>query len=198
MIKKYFIQLYSDDIGYGPIPNFYTMNFALQYLWFSLYRSEYDWIHITKLPEKIIYWSWDDIKQKADIQFDNLEGKKSFDEEYSVYSKKRWQDMPTLEMTIQNYEAILEKWSNILKTKPNFIILSQDDSGYVDLIGKDELSEKDLIDMKNEHEKYLKYKIAYDKYVKSRPDIVDDLWHGPESSEYEADWQKFYETEDKK
>jgi len=45
--------------------------------------------------------------------------------------------------------------------------------------------------MKTEHEKYLKYKIAYDKYVQSRPDIVDDLWHGPESSEYEADWQKF-------
>ncbi len=52
-------------------------------------------------------------------------------------------------------------------------------------------------DIKIEHEKYLKYKIAYDKYVKSRPDIVDELWHGPESSEYEADWQKFYDPEDK-
>lgn len=59
------------------------------------------------------------------------------------------------------------------------------------MIGKDELSEQDLADMKIEYKRCLKYKIAYDKYIQSRPDIVDELWHGPESSEYEADWQKF-------
>jgi len=100
--------------------------------------------------------------------------------------------MPKLYMKIENYIEIVQKWQEfVLKQKPQYIIVSQDDTGYVDLVGKDELSEQDLADMKIEHEKYLKYKAAYDKYVQSRPDIVDDLWHGPKSSEFEADWQKF-------
>jgi len=195
MIKKYFVQLYSDDIGYGPVPNFYNMNFALQYLWFFLYRSQYDWIRITRLPENILYWSWDNIKQKVtDINFDTHEEKTAFREAYSAYSKKRWDDMPKLEIGLQNHEMILQKWHIIADSKLKYIVISQDDAGYVDLVGKDDLSEQDLADMQHEHEKYLKYKIAYDKYTKSRPDIVDELWHGPESSEYEADWQKFLDA----
>ena len=149
-------------------------------------------IQLASKDKSTLYlYNSDNIKQKADIQFKTLEEKETFDKEYSAYSKTRWHDMPILEITIQNYEKILHQWNNDIEQKPNFIILSQDDSGYVDLIGKDKLSDQDLADMKIEHEKYLKYKVAYDKYVKSRPDIVDDLWHGPESSEYEADWQKF-------
>ena len=45
--------------------------------------------------------------------------------------------------------------------------------------------------MKREDEKYLKYKAAYDKYAQLRSDIFDEFWHGPESSEYESNWQKF-------
>lgn len=191
MIKKYFVQLYSHDIGYGPIPQFYTKNFALQYLWFFLYRSQYDWIHVTQLPEKILFWSSDNVKQQADIQLNTKEELDAFYIAYRAYSSKRWNDMPKLEISLKNYEDILQKWNCILERKPQYIIFYQDGAGYVDLIGKDELSEQDLADMKIEHEKYLKYKIAYNKYTQSRPDIVDELWHGPESSEYEADWQKF-------
>jgi len=168
-----------------------TANFELQNLKFFLETKTPYKLHLTESNNQITLWSSDNIKQQASIQFNTKEKNDALTQAYGEYFKKRWNDMPTLEMSIQNYEEILSKWNNIIDTKPQFIIISQDDTGYVDLVGKDELSEQDLADMKIEHEKYLKYKIAYEKYVQSRPDIVDELWHGPESSEYEADWQKF-------
>ena len=195
-MKKYFIQLYSNDIGYGPIRNFHTKNFELQYLWFFLYRPQYTWIHTSQSNTQHIFWSSDSIKQKADIHFNTPEEKNSFNKAYNQYTDQRWDDMPILTMTLQNYETIVHKWQEVvLKQQPKYIILSQDDAGYVDFVGKDELSEQDLTDMKLEHEKYLKYQTAYDQYIQSRPDIVDELWHGPESSEYEADWQKFLDKQ---
>ena len=148
---------------------------------------------------EVCLWSKWSIKNQAQNEGLSQQEQDAFVEAYDEYSDRRWDDVPKLYMKIENYVEIVEKWQEIvLKQKPNFIILSQDDSGYVDLVGKDELSQQDLADMNVEHEKYLKYKIAYDKYVKSRPDIVDELWHGPQSSEYEADWQKFYEPDEKK
>ena len=205
-MKKVFLKYYEQVAGYHNFNNSQTSNFILQDLFFFLRAwgsRDISWIkkyggltwesiQLSSKDNNTLYlYNSDNIKQKADILSIPEEKKDSFDREYSQYSEKRWADMPTLEMSIQNYEEILSKSNNIIDTKPQFIIISQDDTGYVDLVGKDELSEQDLADMKIEHEKYLKYKAAYDKYVQSRPDIVDDLWHGPESSEYEADWQKF-------
>ena len=168
-----------------------TANFELQNLKIILETKNPYKLHLTQSDNKIILWSSDKIKQQASLQFNSKEKNDEFSQTYSQYSNKRWHDMPKLEITLQNYEMIIQKWNEIINSKPEYIIFSQDNVGYVDLIGKDELSAQDLADMKIEHEKYLKYKTAYDKYTKSRPDITDDLWYGPDSSEYEADWQKF-------
>ena len=168
-----------------------TANFELQNLKIILETKNPYKLHLTHSDNKIILWSSDKIKQQASLQFNSKEKNDEFSQTYSQYCNKRWHDMPKLEITLQNYEMIIQKWNEIINSKPEYIIFSQDNVGYVDLIGKDELSAQDLADMKIEHEKYLKYKTAYDKYTKSRPDITDDLWYGPESSEYEADWQKF-------
>lgn len=192
-----------------------SQNFELQSLWsflsawggkdpneiYACNGLNWEWLHLDKTEDKktVYLWNGDSIKSQAKINALTKLEQEAFDSAYMAYSEKRWYDVSMLYMKIENYVEIVEKWQEIvLKQKPNFIMLSQDDSGYVDLVGKDELSDQDLKDMKIEHEKYLKYKIAYDKYVKSRPDIVDELWHGPESSEYEADWQKFYEHDDEK
>lgn len=190
-MQKIFLKYHEQLQGYYNFDSSQTCNFILQDLFFFLIDMHDNNLRLSSLPNKVILWDSDNIKQKADLQFETLEEKRAFDQAYSQYSAKRWYDMPILEMSLQNYEIIAQKWNNILKIKPKYIILSQDDAGYVDLVGKDELSQQDLADMKHEHGKYLKYQAAYDKYTKSRPDIVDELWHGPESSEYEADWQKF-------
>jgi len=190
-MKKIFLKLNDSKSMYWVFKGAQTPNLVLQNLYFLLIGMHDNNLRLSSLPNKVILWNSDNVKQQANAQFATQEEENTFDQEYSQYSKKRWNDMPILEMSIQNYEEILSKWNNIIDTKPQYIIVSQDNTGYVDLVGKDELSEQDLADMKTEHEKYLKYKIAYDAYVRSRPDIVDELWHGPESSEYEADWQKF-------
>ena len=153
----------------------------------------WEWLRLDKeYNDMVCLWGDDAIKNQAKIPNLSKPEQEVFDEACEEYSDKRRDDIPKLYMTIENYIEIVQKWQDIVLTiQPQYIIVSQDDTGYVDLVGKDELSQQDLADMKTEHEKYLKYKIAYDKYVQSRPDIVDDLWHGPESSEYEADWQKF-------
>lgn len=149
---------------------------------------------MSKIPNKILLWSSDYTKQMADFPELNHEEKMAVYAEYRKYVKKRWDDMPKIEMSLQNYEEITEKWNAILEQKPQYIIFSQDDNGYVDLIGKQELSEQDLQDMKIEHEKYLRYKKAWDAYEQANPDR-SEVWRSSADDEYEADWQKYYDQE---
>ncbi|MCX5923436.1 MAG: hypothetical protein NTU89_02615 [Candidatus Dependentiae bacterium] len=214
-MKKLFLKITVDADGYGIPEGARTESFSLGQLvmfleaWgdknhnqiYTCNGLNWEWLSLGKTRDEKSVYLWDnwEIKKQAKLQGLSQQEQEAFDKAYEDYSDKRFEDIPKLYMKIENYVEVVEKWQEIvLKQKPNFIILSQDDSGYVDLVGKDELSQQDLADMKIEHEKYLKYKIAYDKYVKSRPDIVDELWHGPQSSEYEADWQKFYEPDDEK
>lgn len=207
-MKKIFLKLTDSKRGYGIFEGSRTKNFVLSDLALFLrswgdkdptriYKSIgmcWEWLHLDRTEDinNIYLWDKSELKKQAKVSGLSQQEQEAFEEAYEEYSDKRRDDIPKLYMKIENYVEIVEKWQKIvLNKKPNFIILSQDDSGYVDLIGKDELSDQDLADMKIEHEKYLKYKVAYDQYVKSRPDIVDELWHGPQSSEYEADWQKF-------
>ena len=146
-------------------------------------------------PDKpILIWSSDSFKERADIEFKTLQEEEAFENAYQTYFDKRWEDLPKIKISKKDYDTLVLKWKKIKQEKPEYVIFILDDSGpldKIDVIGKNELSQQDLQEMKIEHEKYLKYKAAYDKYTKSRPDITDELWHGPESSEYEADWQKF-------
>ena len=51
-----------------------------------------------------------DIKNQKRKSFISLEDKKKYDEAYSQYNKKRWDDMPILRITKQNYEQVLREW----------------------------------------------------------------------------------------
>lgn len=208
-MKKLFKKLNQENRYFTPKES-QTQNFDLQNLWSALciwgnknlswfydYNSlNWEWLQLNKLKDenKVFLWDTSSIKSQAKKEGLSKMEQDAFDAAYEAYYDKRWDDVPKLFMTIENYVEIVQKWQRIvLQERPNYIILSQDDTGYVDLVGKDELSEQDVADMQHEHQKFLKYKAAYDKYSDSRPDIVDELWHGPESSEYEADWQKFLE-----
>ena len=209
---KLFLKLTDSKSRYWIFEGAQTKNFLLSNLVFFLeawgnenpefiYTSKgmnWEWLRLDKLDKekKVCLWSKWSIKDQAPKEDLGKQEQSVFDDAYDDYYAKRWDDIPKLYMVIENYVKIVQKWQEIaLAHRPQYIVVSQDNTGYIDLIGKDELSQQDLADVKIEHEKYLKYKIAYDKYVKSRPDIVDELWHGPESSEYEADWQKFYDLE---
>ena len=209
---KLFLKLTDSKSRYWIFEGAQTKNFELQNLWSFLSAwgnrttnplsdcagLRWEWLRLDKeYKDMVCLWGDDDIKDQAKVPGLSKQEQDVFDAVYDEYCDKRRDDIPKLYMTMQNYEELVSKWKGIVLTRQSqYIVISQNDIGYVYVIGKDELSRQDLADMKIEHEKYLKYKIAYDKYVKSRPDIVDELWHGPESSEYEADWQKFYDPID--
>ncbi|MBP9765350.1 hypothetical protein KBD08_03375 [Candidatus Babeliales bacterium] len=207
-MKKIYLKLTDDQSRYWIFKNAQTQNYTLgNLIWFLEAWGDYDskkiyttrsmnweWLHLDKsLDEKTVcLWDSSDIKKKAKIQNLSPAEKKAFDDAYNEYYDKRYDDIPKLCMNIENYVEITEKWQKIVsQAQYTYIILSQDDAGYVDLVGKNELSDQDLQDMQREHQKYLKRQAAYAKYVASRPDIFDDIWYGPESSEYEDDWKKF-------
>ena len=207
-MKKIFLKLSPDNDGYGTVQEAQTKNFALRYLVFFLEQwgdSELnnikiyndincEWLSLTKMPDnKHVYlWNTDSIKKQAAIPDLTPAEQYAFDNEYEIYREKAWDDMSKLIMTTENYIEVVHKWQKIvLGLQPAYFILSQNDAGYVDLIGKDELSEQDLQDMKIEHEKYLKYEKARQAYDNNQHDY-SEAWRGPQDNEFEEDVMKYY------
>ncbi|MCX5923692.1 MAG: hypothetical protein NTU89_03960 [Candidatus Dependentiae bacterium] len=192
-MKKYCLKLSSTINGYGPVKELYTINFALQDLWFFLNTDQYPWLHIIEDEKnnKIILWSEFGLKKKAKMQFDNLADQQAFDDAYRVYYRKRWFDMSKLEMSTENYELVQKQWEEISKRMPEYIMLTHDDSGFVEMVGKDALSEQDLVDTKRENEKFLRYQAAWQKYINSFKPYRNSEWRSPADEKYEADFKLF-------
>ena len=207
-MKKIFLKLTEDKHRYWMFQGAQTKNFMLGNLVFFLEAwgnkdpnkiktcngMSWEWVRLSKMPDQkqVFLWDWDSIKNQAEIPDLSQAEQYVFDNAYEVYLEKRWADMLQLIMTMENYIEIVQKWQKIvLDLQPAYIIISQNDAGYVDLIGKDELSEQDLHDMKIEHEKYLKYEKARQAYQKDHPDH-SEVWRGPQDNEFEEDIMKYY------
>ncbi|MBM17512.1 MAG: hypothetical protein CL947_00405, partial [Epsilonproteobacteria bacterium] len=96
-----------------------------------------------------------------------------------------------------DWEALQKKWDQLKKKKYQYLIFTLDDSGSldkVDIVGKNELSDQDKKDMQQEHEKYLKYEKARQRYIANHPDY-SEVWRGPQDDEYEADIMKYYDKD---
>ena len=123
-----------------------------------------------------------------------------FSDRYDEYYDKRWDEMPNVRLTIKAWNDLQRQWAQIKKDKPRYIMIELDDSGRNDpavrdkvtITPKDELSQEDLDYIKQEHEKYLKYQAAKQKYIDNHPDY-SEVWRGPQDDEYEADIMKYYE-----
>ncbi|MCX5923107.1 MAG: hypothetical protein NTU89_00920, partial [Candidatus Dependentiae bacterium] len=126
-------------------------------------------------------------------QFDNPADQQAFDDAYRVYYRKRWFDMSKLEMSTENYELVQKQWEEISKRMPEYVMLTQDDSGFVEMVGKDTLSEQDLVDTKRENEKFLRYQAAWQKYINSFKPYRSSEWRSPADEEYEADFKPFFD-----
>ena len=209
-MKKIFLKLTDDKHRYWMFQGAQTKNFSLgNFVFFLETWGDHDpneintcpglsweWLSLDKMrDEKYVYlWDRDSIKKQAEISDLSPAEQYAFDNEYEIYREKAWDDMSKLIMTTENYIEVVHKWQKIvLGLQPSYFILSQDDAGYVDLIGKDELSEQDRQDMDSEHEKYLKYEKARQAYHKDHPDH-SETWRGPQDNEFEEDIMKYYKN----
>jgi len=162
----------------------------------SEYRNDFN-IHIDELSDKdiVFIWSKDLIKDVQKNNFHSQQEESTFENTYYEYYNKRWEEMSKIEMSIEDWEILKQRWKIIKKEKPLYTMFELDDSGSLDkvnILGKNELSQEDIDYIKQEHEKYLKYEKARQKYIANHPDY-SDVWRGPQDDEYEADIMKYYE-----
>lgn len=203
-MKKLIILEENDTFGYSIPAEFSTWNLELWYVFEYLrgfsrisptdrsYNFE-EGYNISIYDGKVEFWTRDDVKSMLFYSsFTDDQKLREYIAAYRQYSDKRHADKPKVTMTLENHNELCEKWLFIKMRKPRYLILSQDDSGYVDILGKDELSEQDLHDIKIEHEIALRNKAAWYKYEAANPDR-STVWRSPADDEFEADWQKYLE-----
>lgn len=125
------------------------------------------------------------------------------DEEYDVYCDryeepydKRYAELPKHVIMAWHWQDLEQQWKELINQKFKYMIMQLDDENpphKITMIGKDELSVQDLEYFQNEHEKYLKYQEARQKYINNHPDYSDDVWRGPQDNESESDYLKYYQ-----
>lgn len=196
-MKRLFLKL--AETRYWLTSEGQTVNFDLENLHLALDPIEDLDIYVNKIPNKNIafIWSLDSFKELEKIDFKTEQEKLFFEQAYDKYYDKRWNEIPKIEISIPDWDELKQKWAKIKEEKPQYVVFTLDDSGpfdKVDVFGKHELSEHDMQDMKFEHEKYLKYEKARQKYIANHPDY-SDVWRGPQDDEYEADIMQYYDQD---
>ena len=195
MIKKAFYKLDDIKTRYFLPSEGLTKNFDLELLYLNLSPIEYISIHVSyDINKKLIrIWRKDSLQERADILFKTKQEEEAFENDYQTYLDKRWEDMPNIEMSLEDYNTLFEKWKKIKQDKPEYVIFTLDDSGpldKIDVVGKNDLSQQDLQDMKREHEEYLAWKKAERLYYLDH-ELIDDVWRSPKDSVYDADIAKY-------
>lgn len=156
-------------------------------------------IRVEADDETVLIWSSADIKTAIEIDFHTQAEEDAFEDAYDQYYEKRSSEVPKIEISLHNYEKIKKKWKDLHEIKPNYIVITWDNSGSldkVDILGKDELLQEDKQYIKFEHEKYLKWEQAKKEYLKNyfkTHDVYDDsLWKSPSDNEYKEDIEEYY------
>ncbi len=103
---------------------------GLLYLFYLSLNPMNEWIVVESIDDKIIIWT-DFFEEEGDSR----------------------QDVSKLELSKENYNKVLELWNNNLKNRAPYLVLSQNDFGWINLEGKQELSQDDLDYVENEKSK---------------------------------------------
>ncbi len=190
-----------DFILYKTYNNFDSFDKRLNFLPIALDPQAAEALDITVdiMPTEnwVNIWTLKSFKQPAEINFTSLKEEEAFENAYDKYYDKRWDEMPQIDLSFKDWQDLQSAWQKIHKKKPKIIVFELDDSGpsdKVEVFGQDELSQGDIDYIKQEHEKYLKYEQARQKYIEHHPDY-SDVWRGPQDDEYEADIMKYYDQE---
>ena len=117
---------------------------------------------------EVFIWARFSIKKQEYKEFPTLEEFSQYSEMYEQYYDKRWEEIPKIVISIEDWNFLQQRWKQIKVKKPRYLIFMLDDSGpfnKIEIIDKDELSLQDLHDVQIEHEKYVKYEHARQQYI---------------------------------
>ncbi|MBP9764929.1 hypothetical protein KBD08_01175 [Candidatus Babeliales bacterium] len=140
MIKRIVYES-SERYGYWQVANGIAHgknDIAMLYLSFKLQHSE--WVFVDKGHDEVIIVS-------------ELTKEEYFNEE----------DLPTLIMSRKNYDEVINALNENRNMPKQYLVLSQDDFGWIYLEAKDELSELDLISIEQDQKAGQEWEVAWKK-----------------------------------
>ena len=185
-MRKLFLHFSKKLDFYWPV-KYGNLNKDLTNLWFSFDWSN-DWIQIDDEEDGwVTIWSKWEIKYQKMKQFVSFTETKKYDDAYSKYWLKRWEEIPKLHITKENHEQVLKAWKKALDKKDPYLIIAIDDFGWVHIETKDALSEQDWQDLQKEHQIYLDFNKKYEAY---KPFLrgKKNPWESPADDEYYSDF----------
>lgn len=169
-----------------------TKNNPLEDLFQFLSDKQMRWIKAEDDEQdirKVIVWSeWNIKKPLSFTDFENDEDFLKYAEQYGQYGTKRFKEIPCIKIFKDNLEFLEQQWKDICVKKPKYLILREQDNGYVDILEQDELSDQDIKIMEREHRMYLNYIKRWQAYVKAHPEKRNPVWRSPDDDEYESDF----------
>lgn len=192
-MKKIFLKYNQTLNSYNIFENSFNRNDELYFIERALDPVEYLDVKVEVNEHSVIIWANDSIKKIANIECKSMQEWSAFNDIYDQYYDKRWDEIPTVELILSDWEELQKKWKKIKEDKPPYIIFVLNDSeefDKVDIISKNELSQQDLQYIQYEHEKYLAWKKA-EKLYNYDHEIIDDIWRIPADSVYNADIEKY-------
>ncbi len=176
-----------------------TNNSELHDLYCALNPMQDIRIEIDNLKEldAVRIHSFDTIKkiERDDDDYNDPKKRAARNIAHGVYQRARMAEIPKVTISKQDWQSLQEQWKLIKKDLPKYIVITSDEAQplqKVEIIGKNELSQQDVDDIKKENEKYLKFEEAHNKFLDDHPDI-HYYWRGPQDNELDADIMKYYE-----
>ncbi len=114
----------------------YELNDKLQ-----KYQSAARFMPYPKSKMHLLYMSFNELHYwiTVDFQGDQVIIWDSFDENYDS-----WENISKLYLSKENYDQVIKKWNENVKRPVKYFIFVQDDSGWITLEPKSELSSEDL------------------------------------------------------
>lgn len=207
--------MFNDYIGPNFIPDqkYWNNHYLLSLLRQCLYviRDRYDFRDMPELDElnypgiqfyydkstdEVIIYHFGSLKKQVDITEMPDDELEIYWPKFLAYRKKRYADIAKLEIMAWHWQDLVQQWKELLAQKPKYLIMEIIDEippQKIKMTGKDELSPEDIAYFTEEHEKYLKYEKARQRYAQAHPDYSDDVWRGPQDDEFEADIMRYYE-----
>jgi len=200
-MKKIFLKFNSQKTDYKAPIEYRDINCELHFIHLLLEPCKYADAEIEKdidvYTNTIHIFAYEHIKKPAKLTFTSKAQEQAFTMAYNLYYEKRFKDMPQINMSLANYEKIVREWYEYKQQQVEYIIFTLDESGPLDvvnIIGKNELSSQDLIDMKYEHERCIQWQKARKLYLKDHS-WIDDKWRSPADNEFEADYEPYYDRD---
>jgi len=140
--------------GYTWVHQYRSKHYPLENLFEYVTEVEREDIECETLednPDMVKIWYEDDLKRALlpwtydpEISF-NRTYEEYASAYYNNYTKRAFQELPSVIITKQNLDELYQQWKDILKIqpRPQYLFLRQEDDGYVHFIYKNELSEED-------------------------------------------------------